>query len=212
VYLYFTLKGATSIFMKNKIFLLLLTTLLLTGCGQNTSTPAKDSNNSSVPNNITSESPDSKPQAPYVVTFESTTIDDEIITDDIFANSKLTMLNVWATYCNPCLNEMPDLGEIATEYDTADFQICGIICDVTPDSPSSDLVDAQELIEATKATTYPHILLNESLYYNLVGASDSVPTTYFINQKSELVGYLIGAQSKENWITIIDSLLSETGE
>jgi hypothetical protein len=46
----------------------------------------------------------------------------------------------------------------------------------------------------------------------LVSASDSVPTTYFINQKSELVGYLIGAQSKENWIAIIDSLLSETGE
>jgi thiol-disulfide isomerase/thioredoxin len=198
--------------MKNKIFLLLITTLLLTGCGQNISSPTEDSNSSSVPNNVTSESPDSVSQVPYVLTFESTTIDGEPITDDIFANSKLTMLNVWATYCNPCLNEMPDLGEIALEYDAADFQMFGIICDVTTDSPDDDLADAQDLIEATKATTYPHILLNESLYYNLVSASDSVPTTYFINQKSELVGYLIGAQSKENWIAIIDSLLSETGE
>ncbi len=198
--------------MKNKIFLLLLTTLLLTGCGQKMSSPTKDNQNSSVPTNATSESLDSKPQAPYVLTFESNTIDGEAITDDIFANSKLTMLNVWATYCNPCLNEMPDLGEIATEYDAADFQMFGIICDVTTDSSSHDLADAQDLIETTKATTYQHILLNESLYYNLVSASDSVPTTYFINQKSELVGYLIGAQSKENWITIIDSLLAETGE
>lgn len=196
--------------MKNKFFLLLLTTILLTGCARNT-TPQENINLSSSENN-TSESSDSETQEPYVVTFTSTTIDGDAITDSVFANSKLTMLNVWGTYCNPCLNEMPDLAEIATEYDSKEFQMFGIICDVTTDAPTNDLVNAQDLIKATKATTYPHILVNESLYYNLVGASDSVPTTYFINQNGELIGYLVGAQSKANWITIIDALLAEAGE
>ena len=44
---------------------------------------------------------------------------------------------------------------------------------------------------------------------NLVGASDSVPTTYFFNNKGELLGYLVGAQSKEVWKQIIDGLLAE---
>ena len=196
--------------MKNKFFVLLLTTLLLTGCRHNT--PPQEPGNISASTPNTSESPAAETHEPYVVTFDSTTIDGDTITNSVFANSKLTMLNVWGTYCNPCLNEMPDLGEIATEYDNKEFQMFGIICDVTTDASANDIENAQDLIKATKATTYPHILLNESLYYNLVGASDSVPTTYFINQKGELIGYLIGAQSKANWITIIDTLLAETGE
>ena len=196
--------------MKNKFFLLLLTTLLLTGCAQNTH--SQESSNISASTNNSSESSAEETHNPYIVTFNSTTINGNAITDSVFANSKLTMLNVWGTYCNPCLNEMPDLGEIATEYDTSEFQMFGIICDITTDASANDLANAQDLIKATKADTYSHILLNESLYYNLVGASDSVPTTYFINQNGELIGYLVGAQNKTNWITIIDALLAETGE
>ena len=191
--------------MKNKLLIILLTGLLLTGCGQKASSPKSEID-------ITSETSTAEAQAPYVLTFEASTIDGQEITSDIFADSKLTMLNAWATYCNPCLNEMPYLGEIATQYEKGTFQMVGIICDVTSESSADDLSDAKALIQDTKADTYPHILLNESLYYNLVCASDSVPTTYFVNQKGELVGYLVGAQSKENWISIIESLLSETGE
>lgn len=220
--------------MKNKIFILLLAGLLLTGCGQSstqgqisgaesnvtgqTQTDSAETTDSAgrtgTTNPFTSDSDnttETEEQEPYILTFEASTIDGEEVTSDIFADSKLTMLNVWATYCNPCLSEMPDLGEIASEYDKADFQILGIICDVTADSSAEDLAEARDLIEQTKAA-YPHLLLNQSLYYNLVGASDSVPTTYFVNQDGEVLGYMIGAQSKQTWINVIDSLLAEEGE
>ena len=119
--------------MKLKIFALLLTGLLLTGCSQNQT----EENN--LPTNSSSEQTSTQAQSseetgskePYIVTFEATTLDEETVTSDIFANSKLTMLNVWATYCNPCLNEMPDLAEIAVAYDSADFQMLGIVSDVS---------------------------------------------------------------------------------
>ena len=102
---------------------------------------------------------------------------------------------------------MPDLGEIATAYDAADFQLIGIVSD-TVEGDEDMLTDAKAIIEETGAN-YPHLLLNEELYVNLVGASDSVPTTYFFNEKGELLGYLVGAQSKETWEEIIDGLLEE---
>lgn len=145
----------------------------------------------------------------YVLTFSATTIDGEKITSDCFNDSALTMINVWGTFCNPCLQEMPDLGALANEYDKSDFQIYGIITDVTEESKSEDIENAKRLIEDTQAD-YPHLLLNEELYINLVSASDSVPTTYFFNQQGELLGYLVGAQSKEGWKEIIDELLVET--
>ena len=104
--------------------------------------------------------------------------------------------------------EMPDLGEIAASYDTSDFQIIGIISDVAEDAGEEDITNAKDLIQQTGAN-YPHLLLNQSLYINLVGAIDSVPTTFFINQEGEVMGYVVGAQSKEAWEEIINDLLAE---
>lgn len=147
-------------------------------------------------------------EEPYIVSFEATTVEGEEITSEIFADSKLTMLNVWATYCNPCLKEMPDLGEIAATYDTAEFQMIGIVSDVAEGAAEEDIEYVKDLIVQTKAT-YPHIILSESLYINLVGAVEAVPTTFFVNSKGELLGYTVGAQSKEAWEELISQILAE---
>ena len=191
---------------------LLLVILLITGCGQH----AADNNSSNTNSQSQEASSQSSAQEssqvteeePFILTFEASTIDGDAVTSDIFADSKLTMLNVWATYCNPCLSEMPDLGEIAASYDTSMFQMYGIISDVVEGDETEKLEEARELITQTGAD-YPHLLLNQSLYSNLVGGVSGVPTTFFFNQDSELLGYLVGAQSKDTWVSIIEDLLSE---
>ena len=144
----------------------------------------------------------------YYLTFEATTTDGEAWNSDKFADSKMTMINVWGTYCSPCLNEMPDLGEIASEYDAAQFQLIGVICDVMEGDSEKNLETARDLIEKTQAN-YPHLLLNESLYVSFMGAVSAVPTTFFVRQDGSLIGYLTGAQSKETWKALIDQLLTE---
>lgn len=189
---------------------------LLTGCGDSTEQPSEaevlettEATTVTAAGTEATQSETAQPQEePYVLTFEATTTDGQAFTSDCFADSKLIMINVWATYCNPCLSEMPDLGEIAASYDTADFQMIGIVSDVADNASEEDIAAAQELIVETKAE-YPHLLLSESLYYNLVGGIDAVPTTFFVNQKGELLGYLTGAQSKEAWEGLINDLLAE---
>lgn len=202
--------------MKKKLLLLLLAGLLLTGCGDGeSSSDANNGGDSSTQQTTNSEnvgaenaSTESTEQQVYVMEFENAvTADGGTMSSDVFANSKLTMVNVWATFCGPCINEMPDLGEIATAYDATEFQLIGIVAD-TMEGDEAMLEEAKAIIEETGAN-YPHLLLNEELYVNLVGASDSVPTTYFFNQDGELLGYLVGAQSKEAWEEIINGLLEE---
>ena len=50
--------------------------------------------------------------------FTAITLDGETVTQDIFQDHDLTMINIWATFCGPCLSEMPDLGEIHEEYNS----------------------------------------------------------------------------------------------
>ena len=42
---------------------------------------------------------------------------------ELFAKAKVTMINVWGTFCSPCIMEMPDLGELSREYADKDFQV-----------------------------------------------------------------------------------------
>lgn len=196
--------------MKKRILaLILLVTLTLAGCGGSKPNEGLDK----ITDEIVVAPDDSSEQTAYeedkyYLTFEATTTEGEVWNSDKLANSKMTMINVWGTYCNPCLAEMPDLGEIAAEYDAADFQIVGIICDVMETDGQDAIDEAKALIAKTEAN-YPHLLLNESLYTNLVGAVSAVPTTFFVRQDGSLIGYLTGAQSKENWKTLIDQLLAE---
>ena len=170
--------------MKLRLVAMILLGVLLTGCTQNTENveEATVGTLQTEAQTLMEEVSQSEEQAeePYIVSFEANTIDGEEYSSDAFSQSRLTMINVWATYCNPCLSEMPDLGEIATEYDSAELQMIGVISDVAETAAEDDIKNAKELIEQTGAQ-YQHLLLSESLYTNLVGGVNSVPTTFFVD-------------------------------
>ena len=208
--------------MKSRLCSLFLIGLLLTGCGKDTldnkvvemtsgvqvesEEVVSEEKSSAAVSDQTQES--ETEEEPYVLNFTATTVDGEEVTSECFSKSKLTMINVWATYCNPCLSEMPDLGEIAASYDSSEFQIIGIVSDVADGSNEEAIAGVKDLITQTNAN-YQHLLLSESLYANLVGMVDSVPTTFFFNEKGEPMGYVLGAQSKESWEEIINEVMSE---
>jgi len=198
--------------MKKRFFLILTCFLLLgavTGCSGKTESKAPVAEETASPEAADDTAAENAGATDTdAVSFEASTLDKESVSSDIFGGSRLTMLNVWATYCNPCLNEMPELGELAKEYDPADFQLLGIISDVTKDSEENMLTLAADLVDETGAD-YPHLLLNESLYYGLLQDVTAVPTTFFLNENGEILDTVVGAMDKAAWKEKIDELLEE---
>lgn len=208
---------------KNKYAACLLSVLLLTGAlcgcagsgrdaagaGENSDSVASQSSGTDV-----AKTAEEGTQETAVV-FEGQDIEGNAVTSEILSQSKLTMINVWATYCNPCLREMPELGELAGEYDADDFQIIGVISDVPQMVKGVDeekvekaIEEAKSLIEKTGAN-YPHLLLNTSLYNALLTEVTAVPTTFFIDAQGNVLEEVIGARDKESWKKLIDGLLED---
>lgn len=189
---------------KYKIYLLavIISAVLLSGC-------AKENTNMASENNSVQETESApslkKEQSDLAVDFAGTDIEGNAVTSAVFSQSKLTMVNVWATYCNPCLSEMPGLGELADEFDTEEFQIIGIISDVV-EGDEQEL--AEDLIEQTQAD-YTHLLLNESIYNALLTDVAAVPTTFFIDENGTILDTVIGAMEKSAWEEKINALLEE---
>lgn len=142
------------------------------------------------------------------IVFEAQDLEGNTVTADIFSQSKLTMVNVWATYCNPCLSEMPGLGELAGEYTKEEFQVLGIVSDVQEGADQKTMEFAADLIARTGAD-YTHLLLNESLYYALLTNVSAVPTTFFIDSDGKVLDTVIGAMDKSAWEEKINALLEE---
>ena len=142
--------------------------------------------------------------------FEAQDLDGNPVDQSIFANSKLTMVNIWGTFCGPCIGEMPDLGELAGMYDASEFQIVGIVCDACDldgDVSPSVVSTAKEIIESTGAS-YTHLVPTGELWDALFSVQ-YVPTTVFVDSEGYLVGDMqVGSKAKGQWKTLIDNYLT----
>ena len=125
--------------------------------------------------------------------------------------SKLTLVNIWATFCGPCIQEMPELGKLSASYKDKGVQIVGIVADSSDSSgvPIQKAVTlAKEIVSKTGAN-YEHILASTSLNKQLLNTVSAVPTTIFVDENGNQVGKAyLGARSGSEWAKIIDGLLT----
>ncbi|MFR3500045.1 MAG: TlpA disulfide reductase family protein, partial [Paraclostridium bifermentans] len=47
--------------------------------------------------------------------FKTTDLNGNKVTSDLFSKNKLTMVNIWATWCGPCIDEMPEISKLYNE-------------------------------------------------------------------------------------------------
>lgn len=138
-------------------------------------------------------------------TFESKTLDGEDVSQDIFSKADLTMVNIWGTFCGPCIEEMPELGELSRQYADKGVQIVGLISDVS--APEDET--AEDIISAAQAD-YTHIVASQDLQNGILKEVYAVPTTYFVDKDGNQVGEAYpGARDMDSWAKIIDEMLAE---
>ncbi len=129
----------------------------------------------------------------------------------IFADYDLTMVNIWGTYCPPCLEEMPYLGELSTEYADKGVQIVGIVIDVLDQENKVDTTQKALAIDIAESTgaNYTHLLPSTEMF-NMLSQTPAVPTTIFVDSTGKQVGLTyVGSRDKDGWIDAIEETLAE---
>lgn len=125
----------------------------------------------------------------------------EITSEQVFKDNKITMVNVWATYCPPCINEMPMLETLNKNFSKKGYGLIGIIADGETKNN-----DAKEIIKAT-GVTYLNVCLNPDLDKLL--EVQVVPTTFFVDKKGNILGDpLYGARNESQYRYELESRLS----
>ena len=118
---------------------------------------------------------------------------------DLFAQHEITMVNIWATWCGPCIGELAELQQISLRLQEKDCAVIGMLLD-------DDLDECRSLL-AENGVTYPIIQAPTNLD-DLV-LVEYVPTTVFIGRDGTvLASPVIGAQV-DAYESTVDSLLQK---
>jgi thiol-disulfide isomerase/thioredoxin len=127
-----------------------------------------------------------------------TTPDGEVSLADF--HGKIVLVNVWATWCAPCVVEMPSLDELQRLRGGEDFA-------VVPISMDRQMVDAQEFYDRTGLTDLP-LIHDGTFAISARLALPGLPTSIFYDRNGRELARLPGEAdwASEEALALVDHL------
>ena len=116
---------------------------------------------------------------------------------------KIVVLNFWATWCIPCLEEMPILTELQSRYEAQGVQVIG----ASADEPSTQRAIPSFLRK--RKIDFPVWLGATTADMQRLALGEALPATAIIDKDGQIVGRILGPVEKEDLQHRIEWLLGD---
>ena len=113
---------------------------------------------------------------------------------------KVVLINFWATWCKPCLVEMPDLVKMQKDYESQGLQIVGITC---PPMTQKNVEDIARKLNLNYPILYGTDEVSDAYYANAV-----LPTTIIVDREGKIRGRILGILVPEEFEHSVKPLLN----
>ena len=156
-------------------------------------------------------STDSQNAATDLSNLQTMDIDGKEFSGKDFSDYDLTMVNVFATWCSPCVQEIPDLAEIQKEMKDKGVNIVGVVTDtVDQTGENQEALEKAKLIRERSKAEYPFLIPDKSNFNGRLSGIQAFPETFFVDKKGQIVGETYsGSHNKKAWLEIIEKELAK---
>lgn len=184
--------------------LVLLIMILLTGCQPAEDKRKEEQEEVDLFKEIEEE--DKEASANGGVSFPNFQCEDQFgneVTDDIFKDYALTLVNVWGTWCPPCVGELPDLADVHRELLEEGINVIGIVQD------GRDNTETMEQLLEEAEVEYTNLIPSKDLEKEFVSGIKSYPTSFLVDSEGKIVGReIVGARDAEAYKSLLKKELS----
>jgi cytochrome c biogenesis protein CcmG/thiol:disulfide interchange protein DsbE len=118
-------------------------------------------------------------------------------------NGKVVILNFWATWCGPCLDEIPDLNRLQKEYGNKGLVVLSI-----SDEERSLLQSFENQLALETSSVYVPFGIDLPLPFK--GAFNIRPASFVVDRSGTVRRYLLGARSYDFFKKAVLPLLEES--
>lgn len=138
------------------------------------------------------------------VEFESTDLDGNVVRSaDLFKDNKVTMINIWGTWCSNCMNEMGELAEIHRRLQEKGCGIIGI--EYERDTTESTAEMARKVL-ADNGVTYPNVWMpKDNPVFDQV---KNFPFSLFVDSEGRILTFPIKGAAVKDYEPTIEKLLA----
>ena len=126
----------------------------------------------------------------------------EVNTADVFAKNKITVVNIWASWCPPCAREIPELDKLNKELNGKGCAVVGLLDD--GEDPRV-LEDAKYILEDAQAT-YLNMIFPEQISVEV--EFEVYPTTFFVDHNGTILGDPVVGARPDQYKKTVEKLLS----
>lgn len=193
--------------------ILLIAVMLMTGCGKASDNTAAENNSEAdtesiaaedvTEESIGSEQADSGSKIPAFIAKD---LDGNTVTESIFGDKDLTVVNIWGTFCGPCVREMPELGAWAKDMPD-NVQLIGLVIDIAGDEDTEHHDLAVSIMQNAEAD-FTQIIANQD-FADILKDVYGVPTTMFVDKDGNIVGDSIIGADVDGYKKFVEDYLNE---
>lgn len=133
--------------------------------------------------------------------FTENDMEGDTITNDIFAEYDVTIVNFWNNGCGTCIAEMPELEEMYQDFKEDNINLIGVGAD---SGESQEQLDLARSILQEKGVTYQNISPNpdNAFYKEFIADITGYPTTYIVDREGNIIDAPLIGNVKEQMDTL----------
>ena len=122
-----------------------------------------------------------------VIEFEATDFEGNTVSSkELFAANKITFVNLWATWCSWCKDEMPEIEAYSKDWEKDGVGVLGACLD------GADKNDEAKQILKDNGVSYTNVYMNN--FKEVFPQVKSYPTTYIVDSEGRIVSEpIVGA-------------------
>ncbi|HEU4997563.1 MAG TPA: TlpA disulfide reductase family protein [Lapillicoccus sp.] len=140
------------------------------------------------------------------VSLAGTTVDGKPWSMSADAPGKVVVVNVWGSWCPPCVDEMPHLQQVWSSYEKAGKAVAFVGIDIKEGAATS-----AAFLKAN-SVTYPSLSDGDSggrPMLALQGKASATPTTLVLDRQGRIAARVLGATTAGTLTALVDDVLAE---